>query len=177
MRHRVRFVFIIFISLFGCGKTERVDTQAVKEEIKQREIRKISEVEIFDKATSLAKHDEQVILDCLNKKVTSGIENYSIPECFQQKDTARILSGRLFLGTDTIGKSEMENALISAYQYDFNKKQSLYPNLQDLKNNQFLYSFPIYKNDSIFSLKETKAGILGVVLLYYRKKEVVKSLY
>jgi hypothetical protein len=175
MKHKQQLLIIALISLMGCGKTERVDTQAVREEIKQREIRKISDVEIFDRASSLAKEDEQVILDCLNKS-SQVAENFPIAGCFQKRDSTRILSGKLFFGNDTVGTNEVENSLISAYHYDFENKKPLYSNLQDLKDNRLLYSFPLYKNDSVFSLTNQN-GALGIVLIYYSKKEVIKSMY
>jgi hypothetical protein len=177
MKQVKQFAFILILGLLSCGKTERVDTQAVKEEIADREIRRISEVEIIDKALSIAKEDEKKILLCLNKSEDTAFEKFSIVSCFDKSDSIRILSGKLYLNDDTVGRNEVENGLISAYKFDSRNGQKLYSNLQDLKNDQFLYSFPVYQGDSIFSLTPSNTSGLGIVLVYYSKKEVVKSMY
>jgi hypothetical protein len=177
MKQVKQFAYILIFGIISCGRTERVDTQAVKEEIKDREIRKISEVEIIDKALSLAKKDEKIIFDCLNKSKDVAFEKFSIADCFDKSDSSRVLAGKLYVGNDTVGSNEVEKGLISAYKFDNKNGQKLYSNLQDLKNDQFLYSFPVYKNDSIFALTASNAYELGIVLVYYSKKEVVKSMY
>jgi hypothetical protein len=174
MKNRI----IISISLFvviACGKTDKIDTSAVSKAIKQREIKKISDVDITDKALSLGKKDEQsFITTCLSENDSSLIPA-GLKECLTLTDSSRIKNVEIYFDTTNVS-NELEKSLVNAYFFDFKRGQQLYSNIQDLKNNEMLYSFPVYKKDGVYSLQKNENSSLRIVFIYMRKSEIVRRI-
>lgn len=173
------FFVILFVALFNCGKTERVDTDSVKDAMKSREIKKVSDAEIIEKGLKKGKEDYQILIECLN---TNKQKNLSYEQCLIPESSSLIDTLKIFIpGSGIKDFKKVEKELIDAYQYTFSQNQSLYPNIQDLEDGSMLYTAPFFisATDGKFYEKEIKdenPGSLGIAFIFYSKRELILDL-
>lgn len=139
----------LLISLFGCGlENQRVQSESVKEEMKNREIKRISEAQILEKANELgnliALKSQEILSKNLINKIESNNINDAIVFC-NENSSSLIDSLRNKYGV-TIKRvslknrnpenqpNELESQIIDAYLYNIENNIELSDNVQILEN-------------------------------------------
>ncbi|HYG38009.1 MAG TPA: hypothetical protein VD908_05290 [Cytophagales bacterium] len=173
------FFLILFVALFNCGKTERVDTESVKDAMKSREIKKVSDAEIIEKGLKKGKEDFRLLLECINKNQQ---KSRSYAQCLIPERSSMIDTLKIFIPGSSPGDfKKVEKELIEAYQYTFSQNQSLHPNIQDLDNDLILYTAPFFTSaaDGKFYEEETKdekPQSFGIAFIFYSKRQLILDL-
>lgn len=174
----IYFFLISTITLFNCGQTEKVDTKQVKDALKRREIKKISEAEIMEAGIKKGKETCQTLITCFNK---NSIENLNYKQCLDSTTLSLIDTVKIISLESSNDLRDVEKDLFEAYNYDFTNKQQLFPNLQELNNEMLLYTYPVYYNITDKSFHETppgdqKPGSVNIVFVYFLKKQLILEL-
>jgi hypothetical protein len=98
----------------------------------------------------------------------------------KSSDSTRIRNLKIVFDSDVSQLDELEKSLVEAYNFNFNKNQPLYSNVQELKSNQLLYSFPVYKKEGKYSLSKSdnsdNPADLGIIMIYMSKQEVIRRI-
>lgn len=176
MKSSLNYILIaVLVLCFNCGRTERVDTKSVRQALKEREIKKISNADIVEAGMKRGNEDSRSIIECYNKKKDVKINYWN---CLDSNRVKAINSLEILIQDKSINlNSEIERSLFEAYQYSFTQKEKLYSNLQDLKNGQLLFTQPFYVSNGIFIDKmdpsDSLAESFGVFFIYYHKKNII----
>ncbi len=157
------FGLIIGLAFTACNppKTER--SNALREEIESREIKKIPEGEVIASAAkwgeSLAKQTQQLLGSNLKKALKEAgpkgaiefcnIQAYPLVDSVQQNRDIVIRRTSLKTRNQENNPSAIEKRILEAYHYNQESDQPLTDNVQQLENNYLLYTKPIIINNSL----------------------------
>ena len=175
---RLKGIIILSLLILGCGKTERIDTKEVKEALKQREIRKITDAQITEEGLKLGEIDSKNLLDCINRG--DSLSTYT--SCLDSLSSGRIKSLKVLKrGEATTNLSKAEADLWGAYQYNFERKLELLNNLQDLRDGRLLFTRPLYLDSAdtsrkISLKKENGQSSFAIIFIQYDKRKVILNM-
>lgn len=160
-----RFFVALLACLFACGPSPdgQINREKVKEEIENRELKRISEAEIIAGAYTAGNLLANAADKGLAKKMEKAIMTHGAPASLQycSLEDIKALDSLLnvyganmkrvsFLKKNSPGiLSETEAGLLEAYRYEAENNGKLNPNVQPLENGDLLYSAPILLNNNV----------------------------
>lgn len=155
----VFYSIIILVSLItlSCSSDKKIDSKAVREEIKSREIIKITDAELLVKVHEIGKEIALNAKKILGKNLKRSIKNVGVINAIEFCNiNAMPLTDSLKsdLGVDikrvTLKArnpkdipNELEKELLEAYAYQWNDSMQLQSNVQEIDDNRYLYTLPI----------------------------------
>lgn len=168
------FATIILLIISACGDTgERgIDSQEVKQEIQNREIKYITQPQIIDAASKRGQLIADTLQQALIRQMQKAVAENSLLEAakycnlqqlaaynqLQEKHTAIIKRVRLKGQKEGIQLNEMEKQLLDAYQYNQENKLPLENNVQKSGTEQVLFTSPILLNNAVCLKCHGKVG-------------------
>ena len=154
-------VLIVFLGLllFGCGNIQKVDTTAMREQMNNNKIVRISNADIISQADIIGKF----CITKINQTTNCDLKKYSSLEKMSLVSIEE-LKGMTF-------DNNKEKEISEAYIYGFEKNEIMGGNIQILNDSIYLYSCPISKN-SHASLECGKS----IAFLYLNKRTIIKAL-
>lgn len=166
---------IIWFSACENGN-DSIDTGAVRKEMSERKIKKISEIEILEASLSKGKKvidslnleksktEESSSIDSLNQQYRMGVMQ-PVVDILQQINKAEI---KKIIPSDLSTQSirQTEKKIFEAYDYNISQGMRVDDNVQILDKYVF-YSSPILDNGEL----------KGMWSIYFDKGEIVKSLH
>jgi hypothetical protein len=145
----------ILLLIFGCNQSRPIKNEAMREEIANREIKRISEAEIVNEAYTAGQNIAQVAEELLHNKSSDTI----IYDDSTKLDLSYIvwvhnvdsLSKAFDAEVKIIGLSRpqknaspMEAELLDAYQYNVEQNIELTDNIQKMERDHLLYTKPLF---------------------------------
>lgn len=157
-------VFIGAVSLlFSCKMDKRVDRSAYEEELKSREIVRITEAELYNAAlkfgNEIAGTTQKTLAGNLQEAIRSGgiesaikycnIQAYPLTDSLQENFKVKIRRVSQKLRNPKNAPDSLEREILEAYQYNFEKELPLEANVQKIDDETFLYNKPIVVNNPL----------------------------
>lgn len=153
----MRFYIAIMFLLIACNPREKVDHDAVKEEMNEREVKVLSEGEILAAAQSAGQRIAEASQQALGAALAKAIREKGIPEAISYcnlnaipivDSLASIYKAeikRVSFKTRNPGNKpdDIEKEILDAYQYTAGQNQTPGDNVQMLDQGQILYTRPI----------------------------------
>lgn len=153
----------IVLASFSCKMDKRVERSAYEEELKSREIIKVTEAEFFDAAlewgNEISENTQKTLAGNLQKAIQQdGIEgaiNYCnlkadpLVDSLQKHFSVEIKRTSQKLRNKDNAPDSLENAILEAYSYNFEKGLPLEENIQRIEGEVFLYNKPIVINNPV----------------------------
>lgn len=149
-------LFIVFLA--GCDSSQKVDRSAIKEEMANREIKKVTEAEIVSQTLiegqEIIRNSENLLKEKSREKLAYIDRTHSIDsnliEWVHSLDTLEVAhdSEINFLDfTSNNESSSVEQEILEAYKYDLEQGNTLNENVQKLKESYLLYTSPLIISD------------------------------
>lgn len=162
MRVMIKYLFLINILLISsCGNIKKVDTTAVKEQMNNRKIVKLSNEDIVSQA------------DILGKNIASKLSSTVYKNCIVTIDSS-MGEVKIFSLVELKAfkfKESKEKEMAEAFAYGLEHNEKLSGNIQKLDDSTYLYVFPI-KDSASLNIECSKA----VGFVYLSKQSVIKSI-
>jgi hypothetical protein len=186
-RQFVVYALLISSFLMSCNN-ERVDTQAVVQEMRDRQIKRVNPAQVMALADDWGKN----IAKQLKKNAATTLLNNQLKDSLSKAYAANIqfLSPINF---DLPSLAELERQVLDAYQYSVDKKLPQSDNIQRLPDQQtLLFTSPVLWNDDFTKLSKVelaqlsqkfqldsllfrkKGDFLGVWSIKLQKKEIIR---
>jgi len=146
-----------------------MDVEKVKQEIKDRKIRKITDAELLVEASDRGKTVVALFLEQQPLSQNAcGTDNW-LPKEAEEGELGELLERVVVYCKAAPGFGQKERQIWEAYQYNTENGLELQPNIQKLADGeQLLYTHP-------FSYQNTAGGnSLGVLAVYFSKKDVIR---
>lgn len=151
------FLPVLVWLLTYCSSDKKVDQQAVKEELKKREIKKIPEAEIikkvYDIGEEIASNAQKTLAKNLKSAIVSGGVENAISFCnikamplidsLSKQYGAEIKRVSMKYRNPNDKPNELEQEILEAYAAQLKDSTSLKTNVQVLDDNSFLFTKPI----------------------------------
>lgn len=149
---------LIFISLaWSCTSDKRVDNDAVREELRNREIKKVTEAEIVSKVHEIGNSIALSTKKTLGKNLKNALQNGGVENAISFCNTAAMpivdsLSKSLGAEIRRVSlkarnpndlPNDLEKKLLEAYEYQLKDSLSLTANVQPVDDDQYLFTKPI----------------------------------
>lgn len=173
-----KIVFLVLTLVFsGCGKVQRLDTAKMKEMMEQDEIRQISAADISAKVEELG----EALSDSLSAELmATNTCNWETSELAKRIEKEYALKIRL-LGMPDVGSNTTllpkEKAILDAYAFNAENKQSSSANIQEIDNTTILYTSPIKKETGIAEkCFSDNTYYFAVWSLIFKKEQVIKRM-
>ena len=150
-RQFVVYALLISSFLLGCNN-ERVDTHAVVQEMRDRQIKRVNPAQVMALADDWGKN----IAKQLKKNAATTLLNNQLKDSLSKAYAANIqfLSPPNF---DLPSLAELERQVLDAYQYSANKKLPQSDNIQRLPDQQtLLFTAPVLWNDDFTKLSKAE---------------------
>ncbi len=146
-----RITIALAVIILSCDTTQKVNREAVKEEMKSREVKRLTDSQIMEQAT--------VIGDMAYKALQLGDSSLSdfINKINIQIDTMK-------WGDDPF--SEQEKNILEAYQYAMENKLPAESGIQGNDGKIFYFCAPYFEEQQM----------AGVIILKILKKDIVLSI-
>lgn len=171
----VFFPMIFLLSLLAAcdsGSQRPIDREALREEMRNREPKKLSEAQItaeaFRQGRMVAEAMQAKLLNKLQKAMKEGGVPAAIEYCSLQalpsidslskKHGLSIRRSSLHFRNPANKPDELEKQLLEAYQYNKENKLSLEENVQRIGETYLLYTQPIFINKPLCLNCHGKAG-------------------
>jgi len=155
-----RFVILwaVFISVTSCDTNRgRQDNAALREEMKSKEVKRVTVSEIFEKAfqigDEIAKASQMTLGQNLKSSIQSEGVTHAVKFCnltaltlvdsLSKQYKADIGRTSLRLRNPQNQPDSLETIILEAYQYNLSQGLSLNPNLQRIDQDYLLYTKPI----------------------------------
>jgi len=155
-----RFVILwaVFISVTSCDTNRgRQDNAALREEMKSKEVKRVTDSEIFEKAfqigDEIAKASQMTLGQNLKSSIQSEGVTHAVKFCnltaltlvdsLSKQYKADIGRTSLRLRNPQNQPDSLETIILEAYQYNLSQGLSLNPNLQRIDRDYLLYTKPI----------------------------------
>ena len=132
-----KIIVILSVILMGCGSNERLNTTIIAEEMKDRNVRKITQNQIVDAAIEFA----HMITD----EQSEYLEDYELKSNDFKDSVEYVMSSKIQIVKDdsfTPQKADKLSMIIDAYRYNAQKQLALDENIQFLEQD-ILYTKPI----------------------------------
>lgn len=161
----IGWITLSLLSFYSCGDVENrgIDSRAVKEEIRSREIKHITPSQIVSAAHRAGQVITDTLQEELTKKLVQAIEREGVVEAAQYCDISKLPATAAY--TKAYGAeikrvrlknepreddlSAIEKQLLEAYQYNLNHKLPIQDNIQQVGNKHWLYTAPITLNHQV----------------------------
>ncbi len=156
-------IALILILTWSCGNDKKVDSKAVREEIENRKIKKVTEAEIVKRVHEIGNEITLTAKKTLGKKLKSAIQNGGVEnaisfcnlnamplvDSLSNKFGAEIkrVSLKARNPNDLPDKLEME--LLEAYAYQWKDSIPLQTNVQALEGNKYLFTKPMLIDNTL----------------------------
>ncbi len=153
--NRLHFIYatISFLFILGCGKSEKLDREAVKEVMAQQEVKRVTKVELMEYGSKMGSEialfaDSALLQNFLSK----NSQNWELETCKIYLPEVGVNG----LGVNRVSNQPMnsknkpdsiENLILEAYQYGFDENLQIGESIQELDKEYMLYNQPIFLND------------------------------
>ena len=157
------YFILILSSLIGCTTDKRVNNEAVKKEMAAREIKKVTEAEIVNKALEIGSMIAMETKKTLGKNlqqalVSGGVEN-AISFCkINAMPLVDSLSGQFDASIKRVTTqarnpddlpNELEGIILEAYAQQLNDSLKLQANVQKIDEGNYLFTQPIFIDNAL----------------------------
>jgi len=180
----IAFTCIVF---FGCADQKKVDRSSFEEELKNREIRRVSEFDILEMArvvgTEIATTSQKTLGMQLKNAVLNGGVEHAISFCnINVGDLIATLENERQVQIRRTSKNyrnpenkpdSIELALLEAYQYNLENDLEVTDNVQKIGQDQLLFTRPILVSSNLClqchgkELEQIDANTLQVISELY----------
>lgn len=183
---------LLWSMMAGCGGSgsgeQQIDREAIKEEMEQREIRRVLPAEIVEEAYQRGQTLSQQALELsveVYQPSEQNIRNLISPEAKIKIDSLSQAEGAAIgwvdMTTDTAQLGEKERQLWEAYLYNIENKLPLNDNVQRLGDEEYLYTKPLVLDAELMkklpgSESQGTSNFLGMWSIRLAKKELVQSM-
>lgn len=138
--------------LFASCENKQIDTKGVREELKNRKIRRITEVEILTEADQIGSFTITKLNSIWEEKLKDKASlSHSISknelDSLLKNDSLRSVASLNFISTKSSNGTELEKSLLDSYSYSAENNLPLAPNIQKAGQEYLLYTSPIILND------------------------------
>lgn len=177
------FAVSLLISCGGPGE-QSVDTAAVREEMNQREPKRVMSEDIVEaaylKGEPLARQMFAVMVDGYQQEQPDAdfvayLQNQSI-HTFAEDATVHWVP----VDTPAEDLSDYEQQILEAYRYSQQQREDLIANVQRISEDTLLYTHPITLNDSLQKMlslpADTATTFLGMWSIYIPQKAIIQDL-
>lgn len=141
----------------SCTSDKKTDTAAIKKEIKNREIKKVTEAEIVNKVHELGKSIALATKKTLGKNLQNAMQNGGVEnavtycnlaalplvDSLSRSFDAEIRRVTLKPRNPNNDANEIEMKIMEAYDFQHKDSIALEANVQTLPNNKYLFTKPI----------------------------------
>ena len=148
---------VFLLAACDTGSQRRINREALLEEIRNREPKKLSEAEIVAEAhrqgREIADKAQQELLQTLKKAIQEGSIPHAVQYCklealpltdsLSEQYGVEISRTSLRLRNGANAPDELEKQLLEAYQYNAEEGLPLEPNVQEVGREYLLYTQPI----------------------------------
>jgi len=151
---------ILFISislLFGCDLKQQKQSEALKNEIDQREVKKVSEAELLEIGRELGDSIANAAQSALASNLVAAVKRGGLSEAvdFCHINASPIVDSLINKYNATIKRtsfkirnpadkpSELEAEILDAYHYNLENGLEMTSNVQETENAQILFTKPI----------------------------------
>lgn len=165
MENRTYFVgLVLFLNLlWSCTTDKKVNSDAVRDEIKSREIKKITEAELVSKVheigNTIALNTKKTLGKNLqNAMQNGGVENaidfcnlnaMPLVDSLSQYFGAEIRRVSIKVRNPLDFPNDLEQELLDAYAYQWKDSLALQANVQALENDTYLFTKPILIDNAL----------------------------
>jgi hypothetical protein len=153
----------LLLSINQCTSDKKVNTEAVKNEIKSREIKKVTEAEIVSRVMELGKAaalgSKQTLGKNLQQALQDGGVEYAIDFCnlnampivdsLSKNFDATIKRVSLKVRNLDDYPSDLEKQILEAYEYQWKDSIPLQANVQAIGEDQYLFTQPIMVENAL----------------------------
>lgn len=163
MRQVLLITLASIVCFISCKTDKRVDQDQIKEELKEREIKKVSEAEIFTAAQkwgdTITAKSQKVLASNLKQAIQKGGPPYAIQFCNTRAiplldsvdktfnvDVRRV---SLNVRNPQDKPDSLERALLEAYHYNQENDEPHRSNVQEVDESTILYTKPIAINNGL----------------------------
>jgi hypothetical protein len=180
-------IFLLALILFwNCSADKRVDSQAVKEEIEDRKLKKVSEAEILVKVLELGNlvsaESKQTLGKNLQEALQQGGVSHAISFCnvnampivdsLSKSYNATIRRVSFKTRNPVDQPDEIERALLDAYEFQWKDSIPLNANVQKLGDDRYLFTKPIFVDNALCLVCHGKPenGLLNETAEFIKKE-------
>ena len=158
------WVCFLLLAFPSCDMKDRKgSSEALKEEIKERELKRVTEVEIFEAATKvgeqIAMASQKTLATNLKTAISQQGVEYAIEFCklqampltdsLSKKFAAQIRRTSIKIRNPANRPNDLESQILDAYQYNVENGLDLAANLQRIDQDYLLYTHPIVLNNPL----------------------------
>ena len=151
-------VILVVLGISACDMRDRnVNTEALKEEMKHREIKRVTEVQIFEKAEQIGEQIAMASQKTLGSNLKTAISEQGLEHAIEfcnlqamplsdslaEKFGAQIKRTSLKVRNPSNRPDDLETQILEAYAYNVENGLDLVPNLQRIDRDYLLYTSPI----------------------------------
>lgn len=155
----------ISIWIASCSPQPIDNQKEIKEEIDNREIRRITKVQILEEATDKGNQ----LTKLLNKALIDSSYSTVLVDSLSRAFSVDI---KLVSQNNPPTEGTMESELLEAYQYAVENNLKTEPNVQDLEDGIVFYTSPILNKHILTD----SSGLYGAWNLGFSKKEMILNM-
>lgn len=166
------YALIVFVLLQACGSNKPVDREAVKEEMKAREIKKVSDSQITEKGIEIGNAIAREAQKTLKTNLLNAIKNDGVTEAisFCNANALKLvqeLEDSMNVSIFRVSQKwrnpkdepdSLEALVLDAYQYNMDNGMDLKPSIQEEGKEVLLYTSPIKINNPLCLQCHGKVG-------------------
>jgi len=163
MRSLLPSLFALCFVWIACKSDKKVDQDTIADERKEREIKKVTEAEIYAAAEewgeAIARESQQALGSQLKQAMASGgpvhaiefcnVAAYPILDSVENKYGITIKRTSLKVRNPKDKPDSLERKILEAYHYNFKNETALEPNVQSRGEEVLLFSKPIMLDNGI----------------------------
>lgn len=157
-------VLVLILAFSACDMRDRkVSSEALKEEISQREIKRVNEAQIFEKASQIGEQiattSQKTLGSSLKMAISEQGLEHAIEYCnlqamplsdsLSEKFGAQIRRTSLKVRNPSNRPNDLETKILEAYAYNAENGLELIPNLQRIDQDYLLYTRPILLENAL----------------------------
>lgn len=151
------YALIAFFFIQGCTSNQKIDQEAVREEMKSRELKRVTEVQVMEKGRELGEEISAVVQRQLQYNLSQAIAEGGISNALQYcnvnatsivKDIEEKYAVRVYRVSQQYRNpndepDSLENLILGAYQYSFDNEQDISSSVQEEYEDTLLFTKPI----------------------------------
>lgn len=163
MKNALILVFFLVFGFVRCDSDKKVNTEAVKEEIKSREVKKVTEAEIIEEVRKLGNSVALGTKQTLGKNLQSAIQEGGVENAIGfcnlnamplvdslSKNYGAIIRRVSLKARNAMDfPNDIEQKLLEAYKYQKQNSGALKENVQALNDDQYLFTKPIMVENAL----------------------------
>lgn len=151
------YALIVFLFLHGCNTNQKIDREAIKDEMKNREIKRVTSSEITEKALVMGNSIADAAQKKLQQNLLAAINENGIPGALEfcnanaltlVKDLEDSLGVEIYRVSTKFRNPKdepdsLEALMLDAYAYNVENEIQLEPSIQEVGEEVLLYTKPI----------------------------------